>query len=51
MVLDATLFNTQHYKVWLKGKWNNPGKGVVLSPTPVVAIETSAFRSPLTMVG
>ena len=20
MVLDATLFNTQHYKVWIKGK-------------------------------
>ena len=34
MVLDASLFNTQHYKVWIKGKQNNPEKGVVLSPTP-----------------
>ena len=29
MVLDATLLNTQHYKV----KWSNPGKGVAPSPT------------------
>ena len=33
MVLDATLLNTQHYKVRIKVKWSNPGKGVVLSPT------------------
>ena len=30
MVLDGTLFNTQHYKV----KWSNLGKGVTPSPTP-----------------
>ena len=30
MVLDASLFNTQHYKVWIK--WSNPGKSVVSSP-------------------
>ena len=24
MVLDASLFNTQHDKVWIKGKWSNP---------------------------
>ncbi len=35
MVLDATLFNTQHYKVRIKGKESNPEKGVVLSPTSV----------------
>ena len=29
MVLDATLLNTQHYKVWRK-----PGKGVAPFPTP-----------------
>ena len=29
-VLDATVLNTQHYKV----KWSNPGKGVAPSPTP-----------------
>ena len=33
MVLDATLFNTQHYKVGIKGKVDNPGKGVAPSPT------------------
>ena len=34
MVLDASLLNTQHYKVWIKGKWKNLGKRVALSPTP-----------------
>ena len=34
MVLDATLLNTQHHKVWLKGKWSNPGIGVAPFPTP-----------------
>ena len=34
MVLDASLLSTQHYKVQIKGKWSNPGKGVVSSPTP-----------------
>ena len=34
MVLDASLLNTQHYKVWIKCKWNNLGKGVAPSPTP-----------------
>ena len=30
-LLDAYLLNTQHNKVRIKGKWNNPGKGVALS--------------------
>ena len=30
MVLDAFLVNTQHYKVQVKGKWSNTGKGVAL---------------------
>ena len=34
MVLDASLLNTQHYKVWIKSKGNTPGKGVAPSPTP-----------------
>ena len=34
MVLDASLLNTQHYKVWIKGKWSNPGKRVAPSQTP-----------------
>ena len=24
---------TEHYKVWIKGKWSNPGKGVVPCPS------------------
>ena len=35
MVLDASLIDTQHYKVQLKGKWSNPEKGVAPSPTPL----------------
>ena len=31
MVLDAILLNS--HKVWIKGKWNNPGEGVVSFPT------------------
>ena len=34
MVLDASLLNTHYYKVPIKGKYSNPGKGVVPSPTP-----------------
>ena len=34
MVLDASLLNTQNYKVWIKIKWSNPEKGVAPSPTP-----------------
>ena len=34
MVLDVSLLNTQRYKVWIRVKWNNPGKGVAPSPTP-----------------
>ena len=43
MLLDASLLNTQHYKVRIKGK-------VELSREGVVAIEKGAFRSPSTMV-
>ena len=35
MVLDAFLLSTLHYKVGIKGKWSNPKKGVVPSPTPL----------------
>ena len=34
MVLDASLLNTQHYKVEMKSKRSNPGKGVAPSPIP-----------------
>ena len=30
MILDATLLNTQHYKVRIKVKWSDPGKGVAV---------------------
>ena len=33
MVLNVSLLNTQNYKVQIKGKWSNPGKGVAPSPT------------------
>ena len=34
MVLDNSLLNSQQYKVRIKGKVEQPGKGVVPSPTP-----------------
>ena len=34
MVIDASLLNTQHYKIIIKGKASNPGNGVASSPTP-----------------
>ena len=34
IVLDASLLNTQQYKVRIKSKLSNPGKGVVPFPTP-----------------
>ena len=34
MVLDASLLNTQHYKVRIKGKWINSRKVVMSSPIP-----------------
>ena len=44
MVLNASLLNTQYYKVWIKGKWSNPGKEIVLSLyLSVVAFEKVAF--------
>ena len=33
MVLDASLLNTQHYKVRIKGKVEQPREGVAPSPT------------------
>ena len=44
MVLDTYLLDTQHYKVRIKGKWSNPGKGVE-------AIEKGVFVSPSTTLG
>ena len=34
MVLDASLFNTQHYKVRIKGKVEQSMEGVAPCPTP-----------------
>ena len=53
MFFDATLLNTQHYKVWIKGKVEQPGGGKEYCPPQhlgVVAIEKGAFRLPSTMV-
>ena len=33
-VLHASLLNNGHYKLRIKGKCSNPGKGVVSSLTP-----------------
>ena len=48
MVLDATLLNTQHYKVRIKGKVEQSREWS--SALGVVAIEKEAFESPLTKV-
>ena len=42
IVLDISLLNTQH-KVWIKGKYSHPGKGVV-------AVEKGTFGLPSTIV-
>ena len=34
MVLDTSLLNTQYYRVRIKVKWSNPGKGVAPSTKP-----------------
>ena len=51
MVLDASLLNTQHYKVQIKGKVEQSREW---SSAPlhlgVVAIEKGAFQSPSTNV-
>ena len=52
MVFDTSLFNTQQYKVCIKGKVKQ-SKGKKLPPPPylgIVAIEKGAFWSPSTMV-
>ena len=53
MALDTSLFSTQFYKVSIKAKWSNPGKGVALSllRLSVVAIEKGVFELPSTTVG
>ena len=52
MVLDASLLNTQHYKVRIKGKVEQSREGVAPPPLHivVVAIEKGAFGLPSTMV-
>ena len=51
MVLDASLLNTQHYKVRIKGSGTIQGKELrPLLHLGVVAIGKGAFGSPLTMV-
>ena len=51
MVLDASLLNTQHYKVRIKVKVEKSRERIAPSPTfGVAAIEKGAFGLPSTMV-
>ena len=52
MVLDATLLNTQHYKVQIKGKVEQSREWSSAPPLhlSVVAIEKGVFGSPSTKV-
>ena len=52
MVLDATLFNTQHYKVLLKGKMEQSRERSCAPALHlrVEAIEKGTFGSPSTKV-
>ena len=50
MVLDDSLLNTQHYKVWIKGKWSISKKEIAPFLLGVVAIEKRAFRLSLPIV-
>ncbi len=52
IVLDASLLNTQHYKVWIKGKVEQSRERSSTLPLHlgVVAIEKGAISSPSTMV-
>ena len=46
MVLDSSLLNTQHYKVWIKGKVEKSRERSRALPYTLVAIEKGAYRSP-----
>ena len=50
MVLDASLLNTQHYKVWIKGKveQSRNSSSALSLHLGVVAIEKGAFELPST---
>ena len=52
MVLDVTLLNTQHYKVWIKGKveQSRVRSSTSLLHLGVVAIEKGDFGLPSTKV-
>ena len=51
-LLDAALLNTQHYKVWTKGKMEQSREwsSALTYNLSVVAIKKGAFRSPSTIV-
>ena len=52
MVLDASLLNTQNYKIWIKGKVEQSREKNSAPPLhfSVVAIEKGAFGLPSTKV-
>ena len=39
MVLDDSLLNTQHFKIWIKDKWSNLRKEVAPSNTSSTAVD------------
>ena len=50
MVLEATLLNTHHYKLWIKGKVVQSREKSSALTFGGVAIEKRAFGSPSTIV-
>ena len=50
MVFDGPLLNTQHYKLWIKGKVEQSRERISALHLDVVVIETGAFLSPSTIV-
>ena len=49
MLLVCFLLNILHYKIWIKGKWIDPGERSSARPYTSV-IEKGGFWSPLTTV-
>ena len=35
MLLDTSFLTTKNYKIWIKCKWSNLGKGAAFSLTPI----------------
>ena len=44
ILFDVSLLNTKYYKVWIKGKWGNPGKGVEPPPLHLDSFWKGTFQ-------